>query len=734
MPLKSTWVEVNISGVIADVTVRQTYKNEGQRTLEAIYIFPASTRAAVYGMKMTIGERTLIAEIQEREKARQNYEQAKREGKSASLLEQQRPNVFQMNVANILPSDVIEVELKYTELLIPTDSVYEFVYPTVVGPRYSNLPADTRDSRETWVENPYLHEGENPASTFDITVNVASGLPVRDATSTSHKVSINYDGPSVAVIRLDSSEVNGGNKDFIVNYRLVGGQIETGLLLFEGEKENFFLLTAQPPERVTSEQIPPREYIFIVDVSGSMNGFPLDISKKLLKDLLGRLRPTDTFNVMLFAGASRVLSNKSVPATSSAIDQAVSVIDRQEGGGGTELLPALKRALALPKSDGCSRTVVILTDGYVNVEEQTFDIIRKNLDEANMFAFGIGSSVNRYLIEGVARVGMGESFIVTKQSEARHTVQQFRKLIETPVLTDIEIDFGEFDVYEVEPPAVPDLLADRPILVFGKWRGTPGSSITVKGTTGKGPYSREIEVAEYAPSAENSALRYLWARHRIAILSDFNALKTDKNRVREITTLGLSYNLLTAYTSFIAVDSRVRVTDGKVETVKQPLPLPQGVSDTAVGGQGVLKMAARAPAPGNAMLFAELEPATEYKRNDSGETSASPKAGVGEFKIVKLSVTGGLPTDEVSDLLESGLQGINDCYRLESPYVYGHGDTVTLTIVVDALGGVLGVNMATNRKDNSDFKECLRRELAKIRFPKSTFGKKGIIKVTCIFK
>ena len=303
-----------------------------------------------------------------------------------------------------------------------------------------------------------------------------------------------------------------------------------------------------------------------------------------------------------------------------------------------------------------------------------------------------------------------------------------------PSLTDIEIDFGAFDVYEVEPPAIPDLLADRPILVFGKWRGNPDSSITVKGTTGAGPYSRAIEVAEYVPSAENSALRYLWARHRIAILSDFNTLKTDKNRVREITSLGLSYNLLTAYTSFIAVDSRVRVTDGKVETVKQPLPLPQGVSDMAVGGQGVLKMAARAPAPGNAMLFAEIESAREYKRNDSDDALEAPETKFGEFKIVKLSVTGGLATDEVSSLLEHHLQALNDCYRLESSHVYNRGDTITLTIVVDALGGVLGVNMATNRNDNSDFKECLQRELAKIRFPKSTNGKRGVIKVACILR
>ncbi len=142
LPLQSTSAIVNISGVIADVEVTQGYKNEGERPLEAIYIFPASTRAAIYGMKMIIGERTINAIVRTRDKARHEYELAKQQGKSASLLEQQRPNVFQINVANIMPGDVVRVELSYTELLVPADRVYEFVYPTVVGPRYSNQPAD----------------------------------------------------------------------------------------------------------------------------------------------------------------------------------------------------------------------------------------------------------------------------------------------------------------------------------------------------------------------------------------------------------------------------------------------------------------------------------------------------------------------------------------------------------------------------------------------------------------
>ena len=259
--------------MIADVQVTQIYKNEGKRPLEAIYVFPASTRAAVYGMKMTIGERVIHARISKREDARREYEQAREQGKSASLLEQQRPNVFQMNVANIMPGDEIRVELTYTELLVPTDRVYEFVYPTVVGPRYSNPSSETTSTSQRWVQNPYLHQGEAPHNSFDITVGLATGLPMKELECASHKVTTTFDGPALATVKLDKSEKHGGNRDYILRYRLDGDRIQSGLLLYRGERENFFLLMMQPPKRVTQGQIPGREYIFIVDVSGSMHGF-----------------------------------------------------------------------------------------------------------------------------------------------------------------------------------------------------------------------------------------------------------------------------------------------------------------------------------------------------------------------------------------------------------------------------------------------------------------------------
>jgi Ca-activated chloride channel family protein len=585
LPLKATTAEVRIAGVIADVTVTQVYRNEGKRALEAIYVFPGSTRAAVYAMTMTIGTRTINAVVKERQQARAEYEQARAQGRTASLLEQQRPNVFQMNVANIMPGDEIKVKLCYTELLVPTEAVYEFVYPTVVGPRYSNQPAAGAPDTERWVENPYHHQGEAPAYEFDIKVTLAAGMPIQKVACASHKTSVSYDGPSSATVTLDPSEKQGGNRDFILRYGLAGSQVESGLLLYQDKGERFFLLMVQPPKRVAIQQIPPREYIFIVDVSGSMHGYPLEVSKKLLADLIGHLRLTDTFNVLLFAGGASAMSERSLPATPENVARAINVIEQQQGGGGTELLPALRRALALPRTEGVSRTVVIATDGYVAVEKEAFDLIRGSLDRCNVFAFGIGTGVNRFLIEGIARAGMGEPFVVTRPEEAAARAERFREYVASPVLTQVRLDFGGFDAYDVEPPAVPDVLAERPVIVFGKWRGQPSGHITVRGLTGTGPYFETFNLRHANAARSNAALRYLWARHRIAVLGDYAKLQRDDERVKEITSLGLTYNLLTDYTSFVAIDTVVRNTDGRVETVTQPLPLPQGVSDLAVGGQ-----------------------------------------------------------------------------------------------------------------------------------------------------
>ena len=253
-----------------------------------------------------------------------------------------------------------------------------------------------------------------------------------------------------------------------------------------------------------------------------MHGFPLDISKKLLKDLIGKLRQKDSFNVILFAAGSRVMAEKSIPATEQNIAQAIHIIDSERGSGGTELLPALNKALSLPKTEGHSRSVIIVTDGYVHVEKEAFDIIRDNLGNANMFTFGIGSSVNRYLIEGMARAGMGESFVITNSNEANAKAAKFRKYIQSPVLTGVEVSFNGFKAYDIEPVAYPDVLAERPIIIFGKWRGQAKGEIVLRGYTGDNKkYISKLNVAAANSLITNAALRYLWARFRIGLLSDY---------------------------------------------------------------------------------------------------------------------------------------------------------------------------------------------------------------------
>jgi Ca-activated chloride channel homolog len=714
LPLKSTSAAVNISGVIADVLVTQVYKNDGKKPLEAIYIFPASTRAAIYGMKMTIGKRVIEAKIKKRDEARRDYEQARDAGKNASLLEQQRPNVFQMNVANIMPGDTIKVELKYTELLVPTDRVYEFVYPTVVGPRYSNTKAGSVSPSEHWVENPYLRQGELSATVFDITAAINAGMPIKDLTCASHKVNAVYEGSSKVKVVLDKAEANGGNRDYILRYRLDGDKIQSGLLLTQGEKENFFVLTMQPPKRITSANIPGREYIFIVDVSGSMHGFPLTISKKLLSNLIGNLRSTDKFNVLLFSGGNSVMAEESLPATPANIQKAINVIERQQGGGGTELLPALKRALTLKKDDGFSRSVIIVTDGYVSVEEEAFDLIRNNLGNANMFAFGIGSSVNRHIIEGMAHVGMGEPFIITKPDAAQTEAERFRKMIQSPVLTQVKVKFNGFNVYDVEPVSIPDVLACRPILVFGKWRGNLQGTIKLSGITGDGKYSEVIKVENHKPSKDNAALKYLWARHRITILSDYNKLRNDDKRVQEVTELGLNYNLLTAYTSFVAVDNEVRNHDGRPTAVKQPLPLPEGVSDYAVGGYGNY---AAAPAMQKSMgmnMRGKMESRLAEDKTDAAIEMQGPAKKDKEQKISITSViTGkGLTKNEILKVAEANLSEIKKC--LAGKNLSG---TIKLNVTINADGAVQNAAFVSDAIKDASVRQCIIDQIKQWRFP-----------------
>ena len=456
-----------------------------------------------------------------------------------------------------------------------------------------------------------------------------------------------------------------------------------------------------------------------------MHGFPLEISKKLMSNLIGNLRSTDRFNVLLFSGGSSVMAEESLSATPANIQKAIYMIEHQQGGGGTELLPALKRALSLKKEDGYARTIVIATDGYVSIEEEAFDLIRNNLSNANMFAFGIGSSVNRHIIEGMAHVGMGEPFIITKPDAAQAQAERFRKLIESPVLTQVKVSFSGFDVYDVEPVSIPDVLAERPVLVFGKWRGNPQGSIKISGIAGDGKYVQTIKVENYQPSKDNAALKYIWARHRITILSDYNKLRNDDKRVKEVTELGLNYNLLTAYTSFVAVDNEVRNIDGKLTTVKQPLPMPEGVSDYAVGGNANY---AAAPVMRKSMSMGMMGSRMSEDKAAAQEVQEPKKKDEAlKISIGNVTTEKGLTKADILKVTQPNLSEIEKC--LAGKNISG---TIKLNLTINPDGTVKNVEIVAGVIKDAKLRQCIIAQVKQWRFPTTAGGQ--LVKAVITFK
>ncbi|MBL4604768.1 MAG: VWA domain-containing protein, partial [Flavobacteriaceae bacterium] len=587
VPLKSTKATVQIVGKIAHVRITQTYQNNGKTPIEANYVFPLSTKAAVHDMAMTIGNRLIKAKVYEKKEAKKVYDKAIKQGKRASKLDQHRPNVFQMKVGNILPGDEITIDIYYTEMLTSKNGEYQFVFPGVVGPRFVGEKKNT----ETAFNTSHTQKGAADTFEYDINVSINAGMILQSVYSNSHDIDVNYPDAMTAELSLSENVVNPANRDFTLNYDVRSSSIQSGLLLYEGKEENYFSLLLEPSKKVISSEIPPREYLFVVDVSGSMMGYPIEVAKSLMKNLLGDLKETDAFNIILFSADNRVFKSNSVVANETNLKEAFQFLQGKFSnyGQGTYLLQALKKAYQLPRTDTSSaRTMIVITDGYVNVEREAFELIENNLDKANVVSFGIGNGVNRYLIEGMSNAGKSHPFIATSKQDAYKVAKDFKKYIASPLLTQVKLETNGFEIYDVEPKTIPDVLSDRPIMIYGKYKGDASGTITLSGYQGKARVSQTIEVKNGRLSNNHKALKYLWARKKIERLDDYGKRFGDDVK-KQVIELGLHYNLATRYTSFVAVDHEIVNKKGKLRKVKQSLPMPINVANSAVGVAAKIK-------------------------------------------------------------------------------------------------------------------------------------------------
>ncbi|MCD9185544.1 MAG: marine proteobacterial sortase target protein [Pyrinomonadaceae bacterium] len=590
-PLKHTDVKAEISGFLSRVKVTQEFENNFTDKIEAVYVFPLPNNAAVDDMTMKIGERTVRGKIMKREEAREVYETAKSNGQIASLLDQERPNIFTQAVANILPGEKVIIEISYVETLKYEAGTYEFVFPMVVGPRYipgtptgqqaGGFAPDTDKVPDGSRITPQVAK-TRAGHDISLEVKLDAGVPVESVVSKSHQVESAMLSANSYSVKL-KNENTIPNKDFILRYDVAGKKIEDAVLLHRGEKGGYFSLILQPPDKVDAQDVTPKEIVFVVDTSGSMEGFPLDKAKESMKMALNGLNPQDTFNLITFAGDTAVLFEKPVSATPENLKKAWVFMESRQGGGGTEMMKAIRTALDPSDSQQHVRIVCFMTDGYVGNEAEILSEIQKH-QNARIFSFGIGSSVNRYLLDKMAEEGRGEVEYVSLNDDGSAAAKRFHERVRNPLLTDISVDFGNLKVADVYPQKINDLFSAKPVVIQGRFTNAGSGVIKLKGKSFGREIVREIPVNLPENEPLHDVLATLWARTRIDDLTKQDYQNTKPEIKEQITSLGIEYRLMTQFTSFVAVEERVVTDGGQPRKIEVPVELPEGVSREGIFG------------------------------------------------------------------------------------------------------------------------------------------------------
>lgn len=616
LPLKHTSVDASVAGYIASVHVTQQFHNPFAEKIEAVYQFPLPQDAAVSAFVMTVGPpddpRRIRGIVREKEEAEQLYAAARAQGFNASLLTQVRPNLFEQKVANIEPGQQIDIDITYFNTLSYADGWYTFVFPMVVGPRfnppYSDDPVravprgttptlDERGLQANGTDIAYLRPDERSGHDIALSLHIDAGVSIEEARCLTHVVAPGRaaEGPG-ADHRLHVQLAAGDripNKDFVFAFKVAGDRMKSGLVTHAGpDGDGYFTFMLYPPAGLDALQRQPMEMVFVLDCSGSMRGEPMNQAKTAIRRALRHLGPDDTFQVIRFSNDASALGDRPLPATPRNIERGLRYVNELEGGGGTMMIEGIKAALDFPHDRSRFRVVTFLTDGYIGNETDILRAIHAKLGSARIFSFGVGSSVNRYLMERMAKAGRGAAAYLLPGDSANDVMDLYFARISRPAMTDVQIDFGSMRVQETYPSQTPDLLVGRPVIITGRYAPGNGELGTIRITGRAGNQDLAITFDTADGAATHEALAQVWARRKIADLMDRmahaeNQHQSEQQALRQaVLNTALGYQLMSQYTAFLAVDAS-RITEGDHgTTVTQPLPMPEGVRyDTTVGGE-----------------------------------------------------------------------------------------------------------------------------------------------------
>ncbi len=696
-PLKHTEVQAQVAGNISRIQVTQTFENPFTTTLEAVYIFPLPDEAAVDDMLIKIGDRTIKGNIKQRQEAQQIYEQAKQQGRTAGLLEQERDNIFTQSLANIQPGEQIDVIIYYCDRLKFNGGNYEFVFPMVVGPGY--IPGiaiegnPTRGGSATTpmtlnqdtdlvpdasrLNAPILPAGMRSGHDIHVTLEIDAGLEIHNIKSPSHQIQVSHEGQLVRVKLAGGDTIP--NKDLIVRYQVAGDNTQATLLTQADERGGHFALYLIPAIQYRSEQIVAKDVVFLIDTSGSQMGAPLMQCQELMRRFINGLNPQDTFSIIDFSDTTQQLAPVPLANNSQNRSLAINYINQLNAGGGTDMSRGIRAVFNFPVTDpGRLRSIILLTDGYIGNENQILSQVQKHLQAGNrLYSFGVGSGVNRFLLNRLAELGRGISYIIRHDEPATEVVEKFFHQINNPVLANIHWQWqGDGESPMMYPSLLPDLFAEQPLVLFGRKPDKRAGKLHINGIAAGGiPYENTFDVNFQVTG--NPAIAQLWGRDRIKDLMNKMVSGETKGGVEAVTNTALTYQLLSQYTAFVAVSDDVRVNPEQISvSVQVPVEMPEGVSYDGIFGSSIATASTvnylSAPAPG-------MEPIRAKKVSaplSSAPTSAKPSLDRSESLEINLPGSymeeeRGMSYDSFADLLTEELDIEPVVHRLQIINVTG---------------------------------------------------------------
>jgi len=609
-PLRHTDVKADVSGFIARVKVTQTFYNPTDERIEAVYVFPLPHESAVDDMTMVIGERKIVGIIKRRAEARQIYEQALAAGQTAALLEQERPNIFTQSVGNIDPAQEVNIEISYVDVLNYDMGTYEFHFPMVVGPRFipgapisdpqptppelqgkvsPPVPDTTRVPDASRITPPVLKPGHRNGHDISLSLRLDAGVPIQGLKVANHEAEVVRKGKKRAEVTLSPTD-SIPNKDFVLRYHVMGKKPEMAALGHTGDYTDtrrlghgYFMLMIQPKEDERLTKSPPREIVFLLDVSGSMRGQKTEKVKEAMRDMLKLCRDIDTMQVITFASRTQQLFEKPVPVNKANVARALNFTQSVRGSGGTHMLEGVRRAIDQPIDKERVRIVIMLTDGFIGNEAQIIEHVGKNCgDQIRFWAIGIGSSPNMFLVDGVARQGGGMGKRLGLEDIAAGLAEEVITRIQRAQLAKINIDWGSLEVAQTYPAKIPELWAGRPVILFGRYTGGGATEIKVNGIVEGEAVSWPLRVTLPENQPSHDVLAKVWARKKIEDLMQQTYYAGSPAVEEEVTAIALDYRLMSQYTSFVAVDEKDTKDIAKERPAQPPrrmlvpVPLPEG--------------------------------------------------------------------------------------------------------------------------------------------------------------